>query len=100
MKRSLKIKIVLACLLSTGLYATGRLSAQPPPQNQTQPKVARQAAPSSDEGEKRFQRNCARCHNPPEDISPREVRAVVRQMRVRGLLTAEDEKLIVQYLAP
>ncbi|MFZ0521949.1 MAG: cytochrome c [Candidatus Acidiferrales bacterium] len=99
MKRSLKIKIALACLLPTGLYATGRLGAQPP-QNQTKPKAAQQVAASSDEGEKRFQRNCARCHNPPEDLSPREVRAVVRQMRVRGLLTADDEKLIVQYLAP
>jgi cytochrome c5 len=98
-KRTLKIKIALVCLLPAGLYATTRLGAQPP-QSQTQPKAARQTAASSAEGEKRFQRNCARCHNPPEDLSPREVRAVVRQMRVRGLLTAEDEKLIVQYLAP
>ena len=52
------------------------------------------------EGEKRFRTNCGRCHNPPEQISRREVRAVVRQMRVRAMLSAEDEKLILQYLAP
>jgi mono/diheme cytochrome c family protein len=81
----LKIKIALACLFLAGLYATARLSAQAP-QNQAQPKAARQAAASNDEGEERFQRNCARCHNPPEELSPREVRAVARQMRVRGLI--------------
>ena len=52
------------------------------------------------EGERRFRTNCGRCHNPPEEISPREARAVVRQMRVRAMLSAEDEKLILQYLVP
>jgi cytochrome c5 len=55
---------------------------------------------ASDDGEKRFEANCGRCHNAPENLSPREARAVVRQMRVRARLTAEDERLILQYLAP
>ena len=59
-----------------------------------------QAASSGNDGEKRFQTNCGRCHNPPETLSPREVRAVVRHMRVRAMLTAEDEKLIIDFLAP
>jgi hypothetical protein len=61
---------------------------------------ARAATAAFSEGEKRFRTNCGRCHNPPEDISPREARAVVRQMRVRAMLSAEDEKLILAYLAP
>jgi cytochrome c5 len=52
------------------------------------------------EGEKRFQTHCGRCHAAPEDLNPRTVKAVVRQMRVRALLTDEDERLIVKYLAP
>jgi hypothetical protein len=56
--------------------------------------------PASSEGEKRFRTNCGRCHHPPEDLSPREARAVVRQMRVRAMLSAEDAKLILEYLAP
>lgn len=52
------------------------------------------------EGEKRFQENCGRCHHPPESISPREAKAVLRQMRVRAMLTAEDERLILKYLSP
>jgi cytochrome c5 len=53
-----------------------------------------------DDGEQRFQANCGRCHNPPEAISPREVKAVLQHMRVRAMLSAEDEKLILKYLAP
>jgi hypothetical protein len=33
-------------------------------------------------------------------LSPREARAVLRQMRVRAMLTAEDERLILKFLAP
>lgn len=70
-----------------------------PPKNQNAPQT-QPANTASSEGEKRFRANCGRCHNPPEEISPREARAVVRHMRVRAMLSAEDEKLILAYLAP
>jgi mono/diheme cytochrome c family protein len=54
----------------------------------------------TDEGERRFRHNCGRCHNPPDSLSPREAKAVLQQMRVRAMLTAEDERLILKYLAP
>lgn len=62
--------------------------------------VARSTAQQSKEGERRFQANCGRCHNAPQAISPREVKAVLRHMRVRAMLSAEDEQLILKYLAP
>ena len=75
-------------------------------QKQAKPQVAAathtevNAASQSAEGEKLFRANCGRCHNPPESLSPREVRAVVRHMRVRAVLTDEQERLIVKFLAP
>jgi hypothetical protein len=54
----------------------------------------------TNDGEQRFQANCGRCHTPPEAISPREVKAVLQHMRVRAMLSAQDEKLILKYLAP
>jgi cytochrome c5 len=54
----------------------------------------------SNDGEQRFQANCGRCHTPPEALSPREVKAVLQHMRVRAMLSAEDEQLILKYLAP
>lgn len=62
--------------------------------------VTRAKAPSPQEGERRFLANCGRCHNPPDSLSPREVKAVMQHMRVRAMLSAEDERLILKYLAP
>ena len=60
----------------------------------------RAATNEGSEGEKRFETHCGRCHVPPEDLSPREAKAVLRQMRVKANLSAEDERLILKYLAP
>jgi len=83
-----------ACLFAAAPKQPGLLA------NTVQPEDKSRQTSASDDGEKRFEANCGRCHNAPESLSPRETRAVVRHMRVRARLTAEDEKLILQYLAP
>ena len=88
--------LLLACALPIFLVCVVE-AKQSKKQN---PPPSQSASAAASEGEKRFRTNCGRCHNPPEDISPREARAVVRQMRVRAMLTAEDERLILAYLAP
>jgi cytochrome c5 len=87
-------------LFAAVLTAAAQNSA--PQQQPAKLKLApvRAAHNESAEGEKRFQTHCGRCHVPPEDLSPREAKAVVRQMRVRANLSAEDERLILKYLAP
>ena len=95
MNKCLFTTIALPCCLTACLFCAAQ-GTQP----QAQSKSGTQGASTPSEGEKRFRTNCGRCHNPPEDISPREARAVVRQMRVRAMLSAEDERLILQYLAP
>jgi cytochrome c2 len=79
-----------------------RIFAQPqgPEPSGKAPKAATHKRADSNSGEERFQANCGRCHNPPESISPREVKAVLQHMRVRAMLSAEDERLILKYLAP
>jgi cytochrome c553 len=84
-------RTALAAFLCVLVFSPFALS----PKAQTKP-----AQSTASEGERRFRTNCGRCHNAPEAISPREARAVVRQMRVRAMLSAEDEKLILEYLAP
>ena len=77
------------------------LGAAQEKQNKPPATPSSNAAPSpTAQGEKLFRTNCGRCHNPPESISPREARAVVRHMRVRATLTDEDERLILKFLAP
>jgi cytochrome c5 len=62
---------------------------------------AKQAATSSiSPGERVFQANCGRCHNPPEQLSPRITGTVLRHMRVRALLSPQDERDLLKFLAP
>ena len=86
------------------VLCTGCLAAVARPQNtapnQKPAPADRSKTHQANEGERRFQANCGRCHNAPESISPREIRAVLQHMRVRAMLSAEDEQLILKYLAP
>jgi cytochrome c5 len=75
----------------------------PPSQNKpgaAKPAASKSSANESAEGQKLFETHCGRCHVPPEDLSPRQAKAVLRQMRVRANLSAEDQRLILKYLAP
>jgi len=89
--------VITLLLLSLLLALGNRARAQ---QGNAAPKASPAKINESAEGEKRFRTNCGRCHHPPEDLSPREARAVLRQMRVRAMLSAEDERLILKFLAP
>ena len=50
------------------------------------------------EGERRFHTNCGRCHAAPQKFPPRMMATVLRHMRVRATITAEDRRLILFYL--
>jgi cytochrome c5 len=95
-----RVSVVLCGIL----LLMGALKVFAGPQNSTvsqkPAKAANNANAGSDAGEKAFRQNCGRCHNPPESLSPREVKAVLQHMRVRAMLTAKDEQLILKYLAP
>jgi cytochrome c5 len=51
-------------------------------------------------GERKFEQNCSRCHNAPEDISPRIAGTVLRHMRVRASLNKQDAEDILHFLNP
>jgi cytochrome c5 len=100
-----RLLTVLAWILLLG--SSVRLLARPQsPANGPQPQKgatstsSAKKSPDSKEGERRFQQNCGRCHIAPEAISPREAKAVLQHMRVRASLSAEDEELILHFIAP
>ncbi len=76
--------------------------SQPQAPAATQPPKTSQPAKKGQQsdGERKFQTNCGRCHNPPEQLSPRIAGTVVRHMRVRAMLSEEDARAILEYLAP
>jgi cytochrome c5 len=84
-------------------------SAQAPAQNnaaaatKTQTRRARPAtggAAAASAGEMKFRQNCSRCHNAPQELSPRISGTVVQHMRVRASLSEADAQAILLYLAP
>jgi hypothetical protein len=52
------------------------------------------------DGERKFEQNCSRCHNAPENFSPRISGTIVRHMRVRASLSRRDEQDILRFLNP
>jgi cytochrome c5 len=64
---------------------------------QKQPAKAADTA-ANNEGERKFKQNCNRCHNAPEDLSPRVTGTVLLHMRVRASLSEDDEKAILRYM--
>jgi len=83
-----------AVLMSTAL-AVAQSSPPAPPANAPAQKSVQQ-----DPGERKFRANCGRCHGAPEQLTPRIAGTVLRHMRVRATLSAQDEKDILRYLAP
>lgn len=51
------------------------------------------------QGEQRFHANCGRCHAAPQKFPPRMMATVLRHMRVRAMVTAEDQRLILFYMS-
>jgi cytochrome c5 len=86
---------------SLGVWAQAPLATTKATAPATQPAKKTAAATSSqDPGEKKFQQNCSRCHNAPEVLPRRITGTVLLHMRVRASLSAEDERLILHYMAP
>jgi len=50
------------------------------------------------QGEQRFRANCGRCHAAPQKFPPRMMGTVLRHMRVRALITADDARLVLLYM--
>jgi cytochrome c5 len=55
---------------------------------------------SLDLGQRAFNANCSRCHNPIGTLNPRITGTVIRHMRVRANLSAADEREILRFLNP
>jgi|SRR6185312_14285568 len=94
--RLLSSGLLACCVAATGYGAqpAGNAAAKP-----AKPEVRRSTSMETN-GEVKFQQNCSRCHNAPQELSPRISGTVVQHMRVRASLSEADARAILQYLAP
>lgn len=95
MRRHFQILLIVLAVAGAFGMAAARPQQQAAATNKANPLLAERV-----EGERVFQANCGRCHTAPETLSPREVPAVLRQMRVRANLSAKDQQLLLKLLAP
>ena len=85
------------CLLSTAQTPdTSATKAVAPPAKT----IAVSPPQQSEVGEQKFQQNCNRCHNAPQEWPRRISGTLVLHMRARASLSAADERAILRYLAP
>jgi cytochrome c5 len=99
--RSIWNSLVPLAVLSLGSFLAWAQAAKPPQGGAHAASPAQTAAPATaNPGELVFQANCGRCHNPPEQLSPRITGTVLRHMRLRALLSPQDERDLLKFLAP
>lgn len=96
--RKIRIPLFIASILTTTLVL-GQSAVEAKPANAKKTPQSTSAT-QPDQGQRKFEANCSRCHSAPEQLSPSLTGTVVRHMRVRANLSAQDEKDILRYLAP
>jgi cytochrome c5 len=88
-------------LLSTGhVFSQANEGSALPANSQPQAKSNAVHNVAQRDGQLVFEQNCSRCHNAPQGFSPRISGTVVRHMRVRAGLSAEDEKALLRFFNP
>jgi cytochrome c5 len=75
-------------------------SAKPATATHGRAQSAKLQADESSDGDRVFQQQCSRCHSAPEGFSPSISGTIVRHMRVRASLSAEEEKALLRFLNP
>jgi len=101
MTRSILKQLTLtASIISTTVALAQAPPAPKPAASAAKPAAKADSTKQPDVGQRKFDANCGRCHSFPEQLSPALTGTVVRHMRVRASLSAEDEKDILRFLAP
>jgi cytochrome c5 len=97
---ALKHLVFLTSAISSALVLAQTSPMPKPAGIAAKPTTKDASAKQPDVGQRKFDANCGRCHSFPEQLSPSLTGTVVRHMRVRANLSAEDEKDILRFLAP
>ena len=100
MNKKILMQLALLASIATGTLVLPQTPAAPKAAPATKPAAKPDLTKQADVGQRKFDANCGRCHSFPEQLSPSLTGTVVRHMRVRANLSAEDEKDILRFLAP
>ncbi|HEU5402087.1 MAG TPA: hypothetical protein VFU86_12065 [Terriglobales bacterium] len=100
----MKNRPISALILAFAILIGTAYAMQPPrnptPQSSAKGDSAKRGPNSSSAGAELFAIHCGRCHQPPDDLSPRVIPAVLAHMRTRAMLSQHDEQELLKFLAP
>jgi cytochrome c5 len=92
--------VLMTSVVSSALVLAQTSPAPKPGGTAAKPAAKAASTNQPDVGQRKYDANCGRCHSFPQQLSPSLTGTVVRHMRVRANLSAEDEKDILRFLAP
>lgn len=95
--RTFRASLVIALCLAS-LPALSMRKEQPRDTAQTD--AAQRPSSPDRAGETAFKQNCSRCHEAPQGFSSRISGTILRHMRVRASLSAQEERDILRFLNP
>jgi len=91
---------VVAAMLSSPQQSIQAAQKTAPAASQQKTSAADQDEQMRKEGERVFEQNCSRCHNPPDGFPTSISGTVVRHMRVRANLSKHDEQVLLRFFNP
>jgi hypothetical protein len=97
------IRIVLVAGLAVALLpslAAREKQTQDAPASAGKADAAQRPASPESAGATKFKQQCSRCHEAPQGFSSRISGTILRHMRVRASLSAQDERDILRFLNP
>ena len=99
---SLILALVLVALVAAQTSNSGSSGAASASQDSTTSQKAEKAKklhlPPNFSADEAYKQNCTRCHAEVPPVSARRTKTIVRHMRVRANLTADEAQAILQYL--
>jgi mono/diheme cytochrome c family protein len=93
-------RLTRGLLLLSATAAIGQTKTSPPQQPQSKASAKAVHTANPDNGQQVFDRNCSRCHNPPEGFSQSVSGTIAMHMRVRASLSDADFKALLRFLNP
>jgi mono/diheme cytochrome c family protein len=100
MKKRALLQLTLLASVVSATPVLAQTSTAPKPSVPTKTAAKPDPTKQTDVGQRKFNANCGRCHSFPEQLRPSITGTVVRHMRVRANLSAEDEKDILRFFSP
>ena len=96
------VTVLTVTFLSSGCQKDRTITGMPMEGAETSSQLGAPIAvpPMRKDGARAWVQNCMRCHNVrnPQERSDREWEVIVHHMRVRANLTAEEHRLILEFL--